>query len=340
MTQQKVLTNLITGFFGAGKTTFLQSLLDKQEPQESWAVLLNDEGDLVVDSSILKPKADGLIIEEVPGGCICCSAGISISLAIEELIARAKPKRLFIELSGFGHPSSVLVDLFSQKLSAIVHLSSVFCLVDLRYVLEEKIQSSQVFFEQVEVADVIVGSRADMASIHQLTAFNKWASGLSRKPNILKMGLETIDPNLLKLNTKNTLSDVKNIFEKYSQSRISSGNLKTPPLVNSFVKDNQKNQSHYYSVSFPLNTLFDKNHLDNLFSLIKPPMIIGEARVDRIKGIFQTNAGWLLINGTIKETNISKINPQKYSLLEAVSLDNLPKSWGTLERKLQNCIRT
>jgi len=340
MTQHKVSTNLITGFFGAGKTTFLQSLIDKQEHQEPWAVLLNDEGDLVVDSSILKPKAGSLIIEEVPGGCICCSAGVSISLAVEELIARSKPKRLFIELSGFGHPSAVLVDLFSQKLSAIIHLSSVFCLVDLRYVLEEKIQSSQVFFEQVEVADVIVGSRADIASSHQLNAFNKWASGLPKKPNILKTGLETIESNLLKLNTKNTLSDVKNIFEKHSQHRISSSNSKRPTLVNPSVKDNQKNQSHYYSVSFPLNTLFDKNHLDNVFSLIKPPVIIGEARVDRIKGIFQTDAGWLLINGTIKEINITKINPQKYSLLEVVSLDNSPKNWGTLERKLQSCILT
>ena len=79
--------------------------------------------------------------------------------------------------------------------------------------------------------------------------------------------------------------------------------------------------------------------MDNVFSLIKPPVMIGEARVDRIKGIFQTDAGWLLINGTIKEINITKINPQKYSLLEVVSLDNLPKDWGTLERKIQNCIR-
>ena len=77
MTQDKVLTNLITGFFGAGKTTFLQSLLEKQDPKEPWAVLLNDEGDLVIDSGILRPKAESLIIEEVPGGCICCSAGVS-----------------------------------------------------------------------------------------------------------------------------------------------------------------------------------------------------------------------------------------------------------------------
>ena len=339
MTQHKVLTNLITGFFGAGKTTFLQSLLEKQDPKEPWAVLLNDEGDLVIDSGILRPKSESLIIEEVPGGCICCSAGVSISVAVEELIAKAKPKRLFIELSGLGHPSSVLVDLFSQKLSAMLHLSSVFCLVDLRYVLEEKIQSSQVFFEQIEVADVIVGSRADVASGQQLNAFNKWARGLPRKPNVLKTGLETIDLNLLETNTKNTLSDVKNIFDKYSQSGMHSSNLKPSHIVSAAVKDNQRNQSHYFSVRYPLNTLFDKNHLNNLFSLIKPPMLLGEARVDRIKGIFQTNNGWLLINGTIKEIIISKINPQKYSLLEVVSLDNLPKDWGTLERKIQNCIR-
>ena len=84
-----------------------------------------------------------------------------------------------------------------------------------------------------------------------------------------------------------------------------SSNLKPSHIVSAAVKDNQKNQSHYSSVRYPLNTLFDKNHLKNLFSLIKPPMLLGEARVDRIKGIFQTNNGWLLINGTILSISTS-----------------------------------
>ena len=41
----------------------------------------------------------------------------------------------------------------------------------------------------------------------------------------------------------------------------------------------------------------------------------------------------------IEKIIISKIDPQKYSSLEVVSLDNLPKDWRTLERKIQNCIR-
>ena len=53
-------------------------------------------------------EEQGVFIREVPGGCMCCAAGLPMQVALNQLIARAKPDRLLIEPTGLGHPKEVL----------------------------------------------------------------------------------------------------------------------------------------------------------------------------------------------------------------------------------------
>jgi len=219
MNKPKVLTNLITGFFGAGKTTLLQSILEKDQSRRSWAILLNDVGELLVDSNMLGSKLDGPIIEEVPGGCICCSTDISLTSAIRQLIKRSKPDHLLIELSGLGHASSVLVELLSPDLKKLLDLRSILCVVDPRYILERKIRSSLLFSEQIEISDIIVGSRADILPAKILIEFENWVSELPSKPKSVAVGLRPINLDLLELSTRQTILGAEKISKKYTKPR-------------------------------------------------------------------------------------------------------------------------
>lgn len=67
-------TNLIMGFLGVGKTTALLELLKRKDANESWAVLVNEFGAVGIDGTIF--SASGAIVNEVPGGCLCCAAGV------------------------------------------------------------------------------------------------------------------------------------------------------------------------------------------------------------------------------------------------------------------------
>jgi len=98
--------NLVMGFLGAGKTTAILHLLDTKPAGETWAVLVNEFGAVGIDGTVI--AGQGVFVKEVPGGCMCCAAGLPMQVAVNRLLREARPDRLLIEASGLGHPRRVL----------------------------------------------------------------------------------------------------------------------------------------------------------------------------------------------------------------------------------------
>ena len=78
--EKRIPTNIITGFLGVGKTTTILQLLKDKPEGEKWAVLVNEFGEIGIDGAILSDQ--GALIKEVPGGCMCCTAGVPMSVGI------------------------------------------------------------------------------------------------------------------------------------------------------------------------------------------------------------------------------------------------------------------
>ena len=103
--------NVITGFLGVGKTSAILRLLEQKPADEEWAILVNEFGEIGVDQSLLKgqlaPRSDVMVFE-VPGGCMCCAAGLPMEMALSQIFFLGEPDRLIIEPTGLGHPAEVL----------------------------------------------------------------------------------------------------------------------------------------------------------------------------------------------------------------------------------------
>ncbi|MEL7400821.1 MAG: GTP-binding protein, partial [Pseudomonadota bacterium] len=119
-----VPTNIITGFLGVGKTSAILHLLESKPADERWAVLVNEFGEIGVDGSLFQgqhSEEQQIYVREVPGGCMCCAAGLPMQIALNQLLSRAKPDRLLIEPTGLGHPVEVLdiltADYYRETLS-------------------------------------------------------------------------------------------------------------------------------------------------------------------------------------------------------------------------------
>ena len=79
-----IATNIITGFLGAGKSTAILDLISNKPRDERWAILVNEFGEVGIDGGLLETNhAEEVYIREVPGGCMCCTAGLPMLMAMK-----------------------------------------------------------------------------------------------------------------------------------------------------------------------------------------------------------------------------------------------------------------
>ena len=160
-----VPTNIITGFLGVGKTSAILNLMKHKPEGEKWAVLVNEFGEIGVDGSLIqgqKPDAQSVFIREVPGGCMCCAAGLPMQIALNQLLTEAKPDRLLIEPTGLGHPKEVLQVLSSEHYRTVLSLQKNITLVDARKLADPRYTEHDTFNQQIAIADTVVGNKIDL----------------------------------------------------------------------------------------------------------------------------------------------------------------------------------
>jgi len=164
-TIRAVPTNIITGFLGVGKTTAILQLLKRKPENENWAVLVNEFGEIGIDGALIagnNPQESGVFIREVPGGCMCCASGVPMQIALNMLLAKAKPDRLLIEPSGLGHPKEVLALLQSVHYREVLSLQATITLIDARKLQDSRYTEHAIFKQQLDIADIIVANKADL----------------------------------------------------------------------------------------------------------------------------------------------------------------------------------
>ena len=160
-----VPTNIITGFLGVGKTTAILNLLKSKPANQRWAVLVNEFGEIGVDGSLFEgqqSEQQDVFIREVPGGCMCCAAGLPMQVALNQLLTKAKPDRLLIEPTGLGHPKEVLEVLSEDHYHDVLSLQKILTLVDARKLSESRYTEHDTFNQQIGIADVVVGNKIDL----------------------------------------------------------------------------------------------------------------------------------------------------------------------------------
>ncbi|MBO4784585.1 MAG: cobalamin biosynthesis protein CobW, partial [Lachnospiraceae bacterium] len=92
--------DIVSGFLGAGKTTFIQKMLKEVLNKEKVVLIENEFGEIGIDGGFLKEA--GIEIKEMNSGCICCSLVGDFGASLKEVIKTYSPERILIEPSGVG----------------------------------------------------------------------------------------------------------------------------------------------------------------------------------------------------------------------------------------------
>ena len=120
--------DIISGFLGAGKTTFIKRLIDQVFTGEKLVLIENEFGEIGIDGGFLKDA--GIEITEMNSGCICCTLVGDFSKALQKVLEEYRPDRVLIEPSGVGKLSDIVKAIESVKKDAEVEISGRITVVD------------------------------------------------------------------------------------------------------------------------------------------------------------------------------------------------------------------
>ena len=179
--------DIISGFLGAGKTTFIQKLLSDALKGENVVLIENEFGEIGVDSGFLKNA--GIEIREMNQGCICCSLVGDFESSLKDVIEQYHPDRILIEPSGVGKLSDILSAVKTVSENLDVKLDGAVTVVD---AIKAKLYNKnfgEFFDDQIRFATSVVLSRMDIASGEKAQEAVNIVRGINPHANLITTAL-------------------------------------------------------------------------------------------------------------------------------------------------------
>ncbi len=221
--------DIISGFLGAGKTTFLKRIIPNMEGKI--ALIENEFGHVGVDGDLIHEE---IPIREIYAGCICCSLVQDFKKAIEELALEYRPDHILIEPSGVGSLSDIVkvCEGVSKNSHLDIRINHLITIVDVSAFHDYVDNFGGFYLNQIENAHIIFLSHFDKINhieiesvisrirLHNREAFilkEEWYSYPGEKIVAI---LNTIKSCEIDLEEKSVSMPASKIFSAFSVDRL------------------------------------------------------------------------------------------------------------------------
>ena len=182
--------DIISGFLGAGKTTFIKKMIDEAFKGEQIVLIENEFGEVGIDGGFLKDA--GIQITEMNSGCICCSLVGDFGKNLNEVITKYHPDRILIEPSGVGKLSDVMKSVIDIEKEQPVKLNALVTVVNVLKASKQMKAFGEFFNNQIEYATTVILSRSQNATPEQLEFCVKQIQALNPKASVITTDWDAI----------------------------------------------------------------------------------------------------------------------------------------------------
>lgn len=242
---------LVSGFLGAGKTTFIKELIKRTNRFP--VILENEYGDNSIDSRELQQTSDGkedLKILEFMEGCVCCTMKDSFVNSVLSVFSGLSPEYLVIEPTGVGKLSNIIENLKPILLGNISLLKPLVVLSPDNYEQNMK-EWPQLYRDQIENARTVVFSKCEKTSADVLVRTKEEIQKLNKNAEIITDHYTKMDDDWWNslmdtdaFETENASSPNETITlsaetqeEKFSQVTLEGAGFRNPGELVVFLED-------------------------------------------------------------------------------------------------------
>lgn len=305
MTQLKnIPCNVITGFLGSGKTTAILHLLKQKPANERWAVLVNEFGQIGIDGKVISSQHS--YIKEIPGGCMCCSAGIPMQVAVNQLVKESRPHRLLIEPTGIGHPQQIIKQLSTAPFNQLLDMRACITLLDPRQLYKQRYISNEHFINQLKIADVLVANKTDLCSENDQKKFFSYLKHYHE----LNHGSGWVQQGKLSIK-----------WLDLPHNKVFTAKLLQPII--------EQNEDVYQTASWEYSA-------DKIFNYHKLLALITNLQAERFKALVKTDEGNYYINSVFSNISILKHRRIQLSQIEIITAKIIDPS--LVKQQLTECL--
>ena len=178
---------LISGFLGSGKTTLLLEIARRMTAgSEKLAIIENEVGEVGIDGQYL--RQEGLEVQEMFGGCVCCTLSVDLITTLKKLDQSFRPERVILEATGVARPGDIVPTV--RRYASMVDEIQALVLVDgPRYEMLLEVMNPLVT-AQIGAADIVVINKIDEMDEEGIESIRKSVSDLNEKTRVVAISAE------------------------------------------------------------------------------------------------------------------------------------------------------
>tara|TARA_B100000497_G_scaffold97683_1_gene109985 strand:- start:1054 stop:2085 length:1032 start_codon:yes stop_codon:yes gene_type:complete len=161
----KPTTNL-TGFLGAGKTTYLNYLI-LNNSNIRYAIIENEYGEQSIDSELILLAENDIV--ELNNGCLYCTLNDNLYDILNTLYEkRDEYDEIIIEAAGVADPRGLAEPFIGNpSVKKQFPLNQIICLVDAEF-FESQLESTEEAINQVRYSDILLVDKTDLVNEKKL----------------------------------------------------------------------------------------------------------------------------------------------------------------------------